>query len=175
VHVRFSGALSPIMEAMRTELRLLDEDLPIIGLTTMERITERALRQERVTGYLFSGFSAVALFLAALGVYGVLAHSVLERTREFGVRLAVGAGPWRMVGMVLAESLKTSAAGIVAGLFLAIPVQLAIRSLLLGVSPLDPLSLGGSVVVLATAALAAGLVPAVRAARMDPLRSLTGE
>lgn len=175
VHVRTLEPGARILEALRAEIRLLDEDLPILVLSTMERITRQALFEERAASALFSVFSALALFLAALGIYGLIAHAVAERTREMGVRLAVGAGPMRLVGMVLAESIQVSVLGIVVGLGLAALVGIGIRVLLVGVSILDPLSYSGSVLVLALAAATAALVPALRAARTDPVLSLKSE
>ena len=175
VHVRTVGPPGPILAAMREEIRALDEALPIMAQTTMERLTENALFEERASVFLFGGFSVLALFLAALGIYGVLAHNVLERTRELGVRLAVGAAPRRVVGMVLVDSLKLSALGIGVGLVLGVLVGMGIRVLPVGVSVLDPFSLTGSVAVLTLAAALAGLVPALRAARLDPVVSLKSE
>jgi putative ABC transport system permease protein len=175
VHARVPGPMGPVLSAMREEIRLLDGDLPIINLTTMESLTGKALQEERAGATLFGGFSLLALFLAALGIYGVMAHAVMERTRELGVRLAVGAGPGRVVGMVLADSLRLSALGIGIGLILAVLVAMGIRALLVGVSVLDPFSLIGSVVVLTLAALLAGVPPAARAARLDPVLSLKSE
>jgi ABC-type antimicrobial peptide transport system permease subunit len=99
----------------------------------------------------------------------------MERTREMGVRLAVGAAPGRVVGMVLVESIKLSATGILVGIPLAVLVGLGIRTLLVGVSVLDPLSLSGSALVLVSAAAAAGIIPAMKAATTDPLLSLKSE
>jgi ABC-type antimicrobial peptide transport system permease subunit len=144
-------------------------------LATMERLTQEALFEEKASAILFGAFSLVALLLAALGIYGVMAHAIMERTRELGVRLAVGAAPGRVVGMVLVESLRLSGLGILLGIPLAVLVGMGIRVLLVGVSVLDPLSLSGSVAVLVLAAMAAGLVPALRAAGTDPLLSLKSE
>lgn len=175
VHVRTRGAEGPVLAAMRREIRLLDDDLPIMELTTMESITGNALRGMRVAAAISGVFGALALFLASLGIYGFMAHSVMDRTREFGVRLAVGAGPRRVVGKVLVDALRLSALGIGLGLGLAVLVSMGIRTLLVGVSPLDPFSLSGSMMVLALAALSAALIPAVRAARLDPVASLRSD
>jgi predicted permease len=175
LHVQMLGAEGPLLAGIREEIRLLDEDLPIMALTTMEDVTGNALFEYRASVLLFGGFSAVALILAALGIYAVMAHAVMERTRELGIRLAVGAGPGRVVAMVLGESLKVSALGIMGGLVLAIPVGLGIRPILVGTGAVDPLSLSGSAAVLALAAATAALLPAARAARTDPLLALKSE
>jgi predicted permease len=175
VHVRSRGDRAAIMRSIRHDVRLLNEDLPILDLESMESITARLLEEERVGAIVFGGFGAVALFLAMLGIYGVQAFAVLERVREIGIRIALGATPVRVVAMIVAQSLKLSALGIVAGLFLAGLVAMGMQSLLVGIGALDPTSLGGSAVVLVLAAVAASLVPAVQAARVDPSRSLRSE
>jgi len=175
VHVRARGAVGPALAALRDEIRLLDDDLPILELSSMEGMVGRALVEERAGAALFGGFSGLALLLAALGIYGVMAHAVLERTREMGVRLAVGAAPGRVLGLILTDTLRLSALGVGIGLGLAILVGLGIRTLLVGTSVVDPASLSAGVVVLTLAAVLAGLQPALRAARLDPVRSLKCE
>jgi predicted permease len=175
VHVRARGDQASIMRSIRNDVRLLDEDLPIIDLESMESITARALEEERVAAVVFGGFGVAALFLAMLGIYGVQAFAVMDRVREIGIRIALGATPRRVVAMIVAQSLKLSALGIVAGLFLAVLVAMGMQSLLIGIGALDPFSLGGSAVLLVLAAVVASLVPAIQAARVDPSRSLRSE
>jgi predicted permease len=172
VHVRARGDQASVMRSIRNDVRLLDEDLPIIDLESMESIAARALEEERVAAVVFGGFGVAALFLAMLGIYGVQAFAVMDRVREIGIRIALGATPGRVVAMIVAQSLKLSALGIVAGLFLAALVAMGMQSLLVGIGALDPFSLGGSAVLLVLAAVAASLVPAIQAARVDPSRSL---
>jgi predicted permease len=175
VHVRTRGDQAYVMRSIRDDVRLLDEDLPIIDLESMESIAARALEEERVATVVFGGFGVAALFLAMLGIYGVQAFAVMDRVREIGIRIALGATPGRVVAMIVAQSLKLSALGIVAGLFLAALAAMGMQSLLVGIGALDPLSLGGSAVLLVLAAVAASLVPAMQAARVDPSRSLRNE
>jgi predicted permease len=175
VHVRTRGDRAPIMRSMRNEVLLLDESLPILDLESMESITARLLEEERIAALFFGGFGVVALFLAMLGIYGVQAFAVLERVREIGIRIALGATPRRIVTMIVTRSLKLSALGIVAGLILAVLVAMGIQALLVGIGALDPLSLGGSAVLLVLAAVVAALVPAMQATRVDPSRSLRSE
>jgi predicted permease len=175
VHVRSRGDQASIMRSIRNDVRMLDESLPIIDLESMESITARLLEEERVATVVFGGFGVVALLLAMLGIYGVQAFAVMERVREIGIRIALGATPRRVVAMIVAQSLKLSAVGIVVGLFLAVLVAMGMQSLLVGIGALDPLSLGGSAVLLVLAAVAASLVPAIQAARVDPSRSLRSE
>jgi ABC-type antimicrobial peptide transport system permease subunit len=117
----------------------------------------------------------IALLLAVVGIYGVMAFAVTQRTREMGIRIAVGARPRRLIGMVVTESLMLSAVGFVVGLALAAAIAQLMRTMLFGMSPLDPVSFGGSVTLLAGAAVLAALVPALRAARVDPVVSLKSE
>ena len=123
----------------------------------------------------FAGFGAVSLFLAVLGIYGVLAYGIMQRARELGIRLALGARPTRVIAMVVKESLVMSSAGIVTGLALAALVARGVRSLLLGIDSFDPISLGGSVAILMLAAMAASAIPALQASRVDPVRLLRSE
>jgi len=175
VHVRSRGNQASIMRSIRNDVRLLDANLPIIDLGSMESITARVLEEERVATVMFGGFGVAALFLAMLGIYGVLAFTVMDRTRELGVRIALGATPGRIVAMIVAQSLKLSALGIGAGLLLAVLVAMGMRSLLVGIGALDPLSLGMSAVLLVLAAVVASLAPAMQAARVDPSLSLKRE
>jgi ABC-type antimicrobial peptide transport system permease subunit len=163
------------MGSIRDEVRRLDADLPIVYLTSMREVTERVLEEERIAAVMLGGFGVAALLLAMMGIYGALSFVVIDRTREMGVRLALGARPERLVAMVVAQSLKTSVVGIVAGLLLSVLVAIGIQSLLVGVGALDPLSLGGSAALLALAAVAAAILPAVRAASIDPIQSLRVE
>jgi predicted permease len=175
VHVGTRGAQGPILASMRQAIRLLDEDLPVMQLGSMRGVIDRSLVGQRVGAGIFGSLGAVALFLAMLGIYGVLAFEVMDRHRELGVRLALGAKPGGVVAMVVTQSLKISSVGIAIGLLLSILACLGMRSFVIGVSMLDPLSLGGSVGLLALAAVVAALIPAVRAATVDPVQSLKSE
>src|SRR5207253_2088811 len=121
---------------------------------------------------LFSAFAAVALLLAAAGIYGVLAAQVAERTREIGVRNALGAAPRDIVRLVLGRAARLAGAGIALGTLGAVAIGRVLGGLLFGVSPLDPVTLGGVAVLLAAVALAACLAPARRAVRVAPMVAL---
>ena len=175
IHARVTGPVGPVLGAIRAEIRLMDEDLPIVELATMEELADRALLEPRISAIVFGGLSGLALILAALGIYGVMAQAVTERTREMGVRLAVGAHPANVVQMVLADSLKVSTVGIAVGLGLSVLVALGLRAIFVGTESVDPVALSGSVAVLILAALLAGVVPAGRAATVDPVVSLKSE
>jgi predicted permease len=166
---------APLFVAIREQVRTLDRDLPIKGLERIESVTATALLEERIAAAALAGFGLVTLFLAVLGIYAVMGYSVLERTRELGIRLALGARPGKVVRMVVLESLGHSAVGIVIGLCLAAMVARGIRALLLGIGSLDPVSFLGSTLLLGLAAATAALLPALRASRVDPVVSLRSE
>jgi predicted permease len=175
LHFKARGDPAALFRTVRQQVRTLDSDLPIRDLKRMDSITATALLEERVAALMLAGFGAVSLFLAILGIYGVLAYGIMQRMRELGIRLALGARPTRVIAMVVKESLVMSAAGIFVGLALAALIAQGLRTLLLGIASLDPISYGGSVAVLVLAAIVASAVPALRAARVDPVRSLRSE
>jgi predicted permease len=175
VHVRTRGDPAPFFATLRDQVRALDSELPIIEMRPMERVISQATLGQRLTAGVFGGVGLIALLLAVVGIYGVMAFAVAQRTREMGIRIAVGARPGRLVGMVVTESLALSAVGFGVGLVLAAAIAQLMRTMLFGISPLDPVSFGGSIALLATAAALAALMPALRAARVDPVVSLKSE
>ncbi len=124
---------------------------------------------------ILGAFAAVALLLAIVGIYAVVSYTVAQRTRELGVRLALGASPARVRAVVMMSSLRSIVPGLVVGALLASASTSAMRTLLYGVSPLDPIALGAAIVVLSVAGIASTLVPAVRATRVDPLIAIRAE
>jgi len=141
----------------------------------MDRLLARSMRQERFTTLLTGLFAALALLLAAVGVYGVMAYTVSQRTREVGIRLAVGAAPRQVVALVFGRGLKVTAVAIALGLAGALVATRLLRSQLFGVAPGDPLTFVVVSVVLAAVALLASWLPARRAARVDPVVALRSE
>jgi putative ABC transport system permease protein len=129
----------------------------------------------RLATYILGVFGAVALFLAIIGLYSVVAFSVAQRTREIGVRLALGATRDDVVRLVVAQGMKLAIWGLGIGGVLAVVAAQAIRSQLVGISPTDPLSFGGAAIVVLLVALAACGIPARRAARLDPVRALRND
>jgi ABC-type antimicrobial peptide transport system permease subunit len=134
-----------------------------------------AAKSRRFSLLLLGIFAGVALLMAALGIYGVVSYAVAQRTRETGVRLALGAGMGDILALVLGEGVKRTLLGIAAGLLAALVLSRALRGLLYGVGAMDPYTYGGVIVVLVTVALMASFLPAWRAARLDPLAALRRE
>lgn len=138
----------------------------------MDRQVERSLARERLIGTITGLFGALAMALAAVGLYGLMAYGVSHRTREFGIRMAVGAKSGSIARLVLREAAWLMAAGVVLGLAVAWALGRVVRSMLFGVEPTDPASAAAAVAVLVAAALLAAWIPARRAARLDPTRAL---
>jgi predicted permease len=162
-----------LTEAVRRAVASVDADLPLYNIRTMDERTSEALMDRRTPTILAGGFAIVALCLAAIGIYGVLAYQVSQRRREIGIRMALGAGAPRIFGLVLGEGVVIVAAGALLGLAGVFLLRRAIESQLYGVGALDPLVLGTAGGLLAAVALAACFIPARRAARTDPVMALT--
>jgi len=154
-----------ILPALRGIVRKEDPDLPLVDVRTEEQQIDAALQQERLFVTLTSGFGALALALAAVGIYGVMAYSVAQRTSEMGIRLALGAKPVQLRGMILRESTEIAAVGIVVGLGCAIALTRLIKSMLYGIRANDSLTLAAGVALLLLVALLSSWIPARRAAR----------
>ena len=161
--------------ALRRAVRALDAQMPIGELRTMDAVRSRALAQPRFTMLLLTLFSCAALALAAVGIYGVMAHAVTHRTREIGIRIALGARQASVAGMVLRQGMLLALLGVAIGLAGALALTRLLRSLLYEVSPTDPLTLGAGVLFLGAVALLASWLPARRASRVDPMIAMRGE
>ena len=161
--------------AVRAAITDSDAGLPIFNLRTMEEIRREGFWQFRLFGFMFGIFGAAALFLAGVGVYGVLSFSVSQRTQEMGVRIALGANRGDVLGLVVKQGLALAGIGLVVGLIGAFGVTRVIRSLLYNVTPTDPLSFGGVALFLAVMAILASYLPARRATSVDPMVALRNE
>jgi putative ABC transport system permease protein len=159
-------------DEMRRIVASLDPDLPLIGVRTLEeRLAEQDTAPAALAG-LLATYGALALLLTALGLYGVLAHSVAQRTREIGIRMALGAARRSILGLVLREGLGMTLAGAAAGVVGALGAARLVRSLLFGIAPYDPWTVAGVVILLAAVSTAAMLAPLRRATRVDPIVAL---
>ncbi len=170
--VRTKGDPKSILPAVRARVLGLDRDQPVTGIQSMEDVLETGAAQPRFTTYLLGGLSATALLLAVIGIYGVIAYSVAERTQEMGIRIALGAERGNILRLVMRHGLALAAAGIALGLGAAFALTRLMSTLLYHVSVTDPLTfIAGPVLFLAVAALAS-YVPARRATRVDPVIAL---
>ena len=161
--------------SVRAALREVDRDLPITRVETMDASLSDSIATERLITSMLFAFAAVALVMAAAGLYGVIAYSVAQRTQEIGVRVALGAAPRSVVRLVAVEGLRLTAAGMAIGTAAALAASRSMRSLLFGVSPLDPRTYVSVLAIFAVTAIVALLVPARRALEVDPLTALRGE
>ena len=164
-----------VLPALRRAVHSVDPDLPLVNVHTEDQQIETDLAQERLFVTLTSGFGVLALILAAVGIYGLMAYSVARRTSEFGIRLALGASPRQLQMIVLRQSSWISAAGIAIGLGAAFVLARFVQSMLYGVAAYDPIALLIATGLLLTVALGASWIPALRAARMDPMQALRTE
>ena len=173
--IRSQAPMEAIVSAVRTEVAALDPDLPLIDIKRMEDRFGDATWRTRTSASLLGTFAAFALLLAALGMYGMVSQGVQQRTREIGVRLALGAAPSEILRLVVGRVALVAGIGIVAGIALAYPATRLLTELLYQVRPGDPRIMAVLAFVLLVVALAAGYVPARRAARIDPLTTLRAD
>jgi len=172
---RTSGDPKKLIPAIREEVAALDKDLTLQAVKTMTEQIEGTLWQQRTAAGLIGAFGVLALGLSTIGIYGVIAHSVAQRTREIGIRMALGAGTHAVQRMILRQGLVLALTGILIGLAAAFALTRLMSSLLYGVSPTDPFTFVISSVLLIGVALGACLVPARRATRIDPMIALRCE
>ena len=173
--IRSTAPMDTVVAAVRAEVAALDPDLPLIDIKRMEDRFGDATWRTRTSASLLAGFGAFALLLAALGMYGLVSQGVQQRTREIGVRLALGAAPFEILRLVISRVAFVAGAGIALGIALAFPATRQLTDLLYQVKPGDPLILALLAVVLLAVALLAGYVPARRASRIDPLITLRAD
>jgi predicted permease len=177
VIVAIRGTIDPasLVPALRDEIRLTIPEGFVTNVATLAQQVDASLVQERLVSMLASFFGGLALVLACIGVYGVLAYSVVRRTREIGIRLAIGAQRRSVIWLVLRETLVLIAVGVALGIPAVLAVSRYIESQLFGVAPGDPWAIAGAVAVLLLVAAAAGYQPARRASRVDPMIALRYE
>jgi predicted permease len=174
-YVRTAQNPDQIFSSIRKRVHDLDANLPVFEMITLEKQMEDSLVTERLVSFLSSGFGLVATLLASIGLYGVMAYTVARRTREIGIRMAIGAGRTDVLWLVMREVVVLLGIGIAVALPAAWALTRFVRSQLYGIQPTDPLSIGASVLAIAAIAMLAGYVPALRATRVDPMRALRYE
>jgi putative ABC transport system permease protein len=173
--VKVTGDPITLVPSVRQEIRKLDPTLPVADVRTMTDVVGATLSTPRFTGMLLLVFALLALALSAIGIYGVLSYVVSRRTREIGIRVAIGAGRLQVLRMVLAQGITLTLTGVVIGISLAVWASTLMRGMLHGVKPGDPLTFAAVGAVLTGVAILASLVPALRATRVDPVVALKTE
>jgi predicted permease len=166
-----AASITPLV---REALTRMDPELPLFGTMTMEDRIDDSLASRRVPLILLSVFAGIALFLAMVGIYGALAYSIAQRTREFGIRLAMGSGPTAIFGLVLRQGARVVGLGLLLGALGAFFSVRLMQSLLFEVESTDPTVMGGVAVILAVVGFVACVLPARRATRVDPVTALGG-
>ena len=175
VVLRTAGDPTLAAGALRAAMKQIDPSLPLANVVTMRTLLEQSVAQPRFLAALLSGFSLLAAILALVGVYGLLSFSVSRRVRELGVRMALGAGRGRVLGLVLRQSAVLVSVGLAAGIACAIGLSRLLATLLFGVRPGDPMTIIAMAAAIALAAILASLPPALRASRIDPVEALREE
>lgn len=170
-HVKPAG----LIPAVRHAVQSVDKNLPLINVRSQAEQIDDTIQQEKLLAGLTAGFGILALVLACIGIYGIMAYTVARRTNEIGIRLALGAQTSEIFAMVLNETARMALVGIAAGLGVALLVTRSIQALLFGLKPYDPATLMGATLLLLGVALAAGFIPALRASRVQPMQALRHE
>jgi putative ABC transport system permease protein len=173
--VRAHGDAGSLVPAIRGSLAELDPDLPLADIATLEERKAVSLARPRVNAAVLGAFALAALLLAAVGIYGVVAYGVVQRTRELGIRVALGAGGGNLLSLVIRQGMTPVLVGMLIGLAAALAGGRVLRSLLFGVDATDPLSFAAVILFLAGVSLAAIYLPARRAARSDPMVALRND
>ena len=175
IELRTTGRTDNLEAAIRRSLAEIDPDLTLLGVVPLEEQLGRNFNQQRLVARLTLLYAVLALILACVGLYGVAAYTVTRRTGEIGLRLALGADRWRVIGLILAGTLRQIALGLLIGVPLALAAGRALASQLYNVSPHDPLILNAAALALVLSAGLAALIPARRAASIEPVRALRME
>ena len=173
--VRTAGSPLLLAPAVRESLAATDPTLALAEVRTLEQMLSASLGARRFQMQLLALFAAVALALAALGLSGVIAQSVVQRTREFGIRMALGAQPRRVLAMVVQQGLRLGSLGVAAGLLISLAATRALQGALFGISSVDPVTYGCVAALLVSVAVVASWLPARRATRVDPAIALRAE
>lgn len=173
--VRTAASVSAILPLVREAVRTVDKDLPVFDMRTQLQQIDATMSRERLFTALTSAFGVLALVLASVGIYGTLAQNVSRRTGEIGIRVALGAGRADVLAMVLREALLLAVVGVIVGAGIATGLGRFVEAVLYGVTPTDPIAIGGAVAAMLIVALIACWLPARRACRLDPMVALRHE
>jgi putative ABC transport system permease protein len=173
--VRTRQSPASLLASLQAELRAVDRDLPLFDVSPLEAVVDSSVSQRRFSMVLLMLFAAVAVVLASLGIYGVIAYTVTQRTRELGIRMALGARQADVLGLMVGQGMRLTLLGVGIGLVLALGLGRLLSALLYGVQAHDPLTFAGVAVLLAGVALLASWLPARRAAKVDPALTLRAE
>jgi ABC-type antimicrobial peptide transport system permease subunit len=160
---------------VHAQIRALDAALPVFNIRAFETVLRDRADKQRGISALFAGFGVLALLLASLGLYGVMAYGVARRTREIGVRLALGATSGQLTALIARDALRLALIGVVVGAVLALPLARALGALIFGVQIADLATFAGTCGLLVAVAMVAALLPARRASRLDPIVALRTE
>jgi len=173
--VRTAGKPMNIVSAVRQQIQSIEKDLPLVGVATQDEEVKGQAREERSMAMLLGFFGALALVLSSIGLYGTMSYAVSRRTRELGIRLALGAQRKDLLRMVLREALQQVVIGVAIGIPVALAGARMIASMLFGVQTTDPATISAAVLVMGAIALVAGYLPARRATKVDPIEALRCE
>jgi putative ABC transport system permease protein len=175
VYLRTAGDPGVLGEAIRREVQAVDPGVPVFAIRTMDDVVARNLAARRFALELLGVFAAVAFFLAAIGIYGVMAYTFSRRTGEIGLRMALGAQRIDILKVVLGEGARMVVFGVAAGLIGSAMLTRFLQTMLFEIKPTDPITFGVLTALLVSVALLACLIPAQRATRVDPLMALRHE
>jgi ABC-type antimicrobial peptide transport system permease subunit len=175
VYLRTATPPEQMFATVRTTMQSIDTGLTVSDLRTMDEQVEQSIANERMIEVLALAFGALAALLAGVGLYGVLSYTTVQRTREIGIRMALGSSRLAITGLVVKEMVRLGVIGIVVAVPCAILLGRALRSQLFGVSAADPLTLAAVVLLMGVVSMLAALIPARRAANVEPMEALRAE
>jgi putative ABC transport system permease protein len=170
--VRSHGAPESVAQAVQAAVSRVDRDLAVANVTTMETVVAESMWRPRFAAFLLAIFAAMALLLAAAGIYALMSYSVSQRVHEMGLRITLGAAPRAILGLIVGHAARLALGGVVLGLAASLALRTILASQLFGVSASDPFTMAAVTALLVAVALAASAVPALRAVRADPVAAL---